>query len=142
MNHQDAVIKGISDISCTKISGKVIRYFQKMKEGLQSGADTTLKNVWDEICVQVQGEESYCFSSYIDTARRYIHNEIEKLDERIKQAIWIQTDQYLDSEEDDEKYDPSIYCEDDVIEYILNDFVLREAERWTNKRIENYLWNM
>ena len=142
MNHQDAVIKGISDISCTKISGKVIRYFQKMKEGLQSGADTTLKNVWDEICVQVVGEESYCFSSYIDTARRYIHIEIEKLDERIKQAIWIQTDQYLDSEEDDEKYDPSIYCEDDVIEYILNDFVLREAERWTNKRIENYLWNM
>jgi hypothetical protein len=28
-----------------------------MKDGMQSGADTTLKNVWEEICVQVQKEE-------------------------------------------------------------------------------------
>ncbi len=30
---------------------------------MQSGQDTPLKNVWDEICVQVQGEESFFFKA-------------------------------------------------------------------------------
>lgn len=142
MDYRDTIIKGISDISCEKISRNVVRYFQKMKEGMQSGADTSLKNVWDEICVHVQRGESILFSCYLDTARKYIHNEVEKLDEYIKKAIWIQTDQHFDCQDTGEIPDALIYCEDDIIEYILHHFVLREAETWTNKRIEYYLWNM
>jgi hypothetical protein len=95
MDYRDTIIKGVSDISCNKITGRVIRFFQKMKEGMQSGVDTRLKNVWDEICVNVQEEESILFSCYLDTARKYIHNEVEKLDECIKKTIWIQTDRIL-----------------------------------------------
>lgn len=142
MDYRDTIIKGVSDIRCKKISSKVIRYFQKMKEGMQSGEDTPLKNVWDEICVQVQGEESIFYSYYLDAARRYIYYEVEKLDECIKKAIWIQTDQYFDWQDDDNKHEALIYSEDDIIEYILHHFVLRKAEEWTNKRIESYLWDM
>ncbi len=142
MDYRDTIIKGISDISCKKISSKVIRYFQKMKEGMQSGEDTPLKNVWDEICVQVQGEESILFSVYLEAARKYIYCEVEKLDECIKKAIWIQTDQYFDWQDNDNKHEALIYSEDDIIEYILHHFFLRQAEKWYNKRIESYLWDM
>ena len=113
-----------------------------MKEGMQSGEDTPLKNVWDEICVQVQSEESYFYSCYLDTARNYIHHEVEKLDECIKKAIWIQTDQYFDWQDNDNKHETLIYSEDDIIEYILHHLVLQQAEEWSNKRIESYLWDM
>ena len=40
------------------------------------------------------------------------------------------------------KHDALIYCEVDIIEYILHDYFLRQAEEWKNKRIESYLLDM
>ena len=36
----------------------VVRDLQAMKDGLQSGDDSGLANIWDEVCVQVQYQES------------------------------------------------------------------------------------
>jgi hypothetical protein len=36
---------------------------------------------------------------YLDTARKYIHNEVEKLDECIRKAICIQKDQHFDCQD-------------------------------------------
>jgi hypothetical protein len=47
----------------------------------------------------VQGEKSILFSCYLDTARKYIHNEVEKLDECIRKAICIQKDQHFDCQD-------------------------------------------
>ena len=90
----------------------------------------------------MQGEESILFSVYLEAARKYIYCEVEKLDECIKKAIWIQTDQYFDWQDNDNKHEALIYSEDDIIEYILHHFFLRQAEKWYNKRIESYLWDM
>jgi len=110
-----------------------------MTEGMQSGDDSPLKNVWDEICVQVQGEESIMFDAYLDTIRSFIQDEVKKLDIQTKQVIWLQTNEGIDWEEDNSNQDSPIYCEDDIAEYILQRFVLPEAANWNNKRIEKYL---
>ena len=61
---------------------------------------------------------------------------------KTRKAIWIQTDQYFDWQDDDNKHDALIYCEVDIIEYILHDYFLRQAVEWKNKRIESYLLDM
>lgn len=71
-----------------------------------------------------------------------IQREVEHLNIATKQAIWLQTEEGIDWEntiEEDEEQDEIAYCEDDIIEYILSEYVLSAAEDWTNKRIEKYI---
>lgn len=139
MNYRNKIIAGIAESRCRKISGAIVRCFQKMTEGMQSGDDTSLKNLWDEICVQVQGQQSVAWDLYLDTIRLVIQGEVEKLDAQTKQAIWLQTDEGIDWEMNNEDQDAVTFCEDDITEYILQNFVLSAADNWTNKRIEKYL---
>ncbi|MEM5788924.1 MAG: hypothetical protein AAGU11_16550 [Syntrophobacteraceae bacterium] len=64
-----------------------------MKDGMQSGVDTPLRNVWDEICVQVQSEFSTMWDFYLDTIEGIIAGHVEREIIPTKQAIWIQTEE-------------------------------------------------
>lgn len=69
--------------------------------------------------------------------------EVEKLDIVIKQAIWLQTKEGIeweDDEDDEKHYNNLAICENDIIEYIISDFVLSTASNYTNSRIEKYIW--
>jgi len=137
--YRDKIIKEIAQDHCRKISGKVIRKFKKMKEGMQSGDDTPLKNIWDEICVQVQGEESVFYDIYQYMIRSSIQYEVENLKDEIKQAIWLQTDRGFEWEYGDESHAEATCCEEDITDHIFYKFVLSAAGDWTNKRIEKFL---
>ena len=139
MNYKDKIIRSFTESACKKISGKVVRSLQKMTEGMQSGDDTPLKNVWDEICVQVQYEESGMWEIYLETISAFIEDEVKKLNNATKQAIWLQTEEGIDWEIDNEEGDLSEFYVDDIVRYILHEFVLSEATKWRNKRIEKYL---
>lgn len=67
MNPRDRIISRLADLECKRLSRKVIRGLQKMTEGMQSGDDSVLANVWDEVCVQVQGQEFVMWDVYLDT---------------------------------------------------------------------------
>lgn len=136
--YKDKIVKYVAEEACKRISKKVIRSFQKMTEGMQSGDDSPLKNIWDEICVQVQYEEFFMWDIYLDTIRQFIKFEVEYVDKQIKQAIWLQTDEGFNWGHDNEEDTVPIY-EDDIVEYILNDYVLQSAANWSNKRIENFI---
>jgi hypothetical protein len=106
-----------------------------MTEGMQSGADTTLDNVWDEVCVQVQGQESAYWSAYVDTIERLVAEDVAKLGASMKQAMWLQTDEGMDWKGAD---DAPRENDDDITKWISS-IVLRIAADWRNKRIDNYL---
>jgi len=55
-----------------------------MSDGMQSGDDTPLKNIWDEVCVQVQGEESAMWDTYSETIQSLILGEVAGLDTATK----------------------------------------------------------
>jgi len=56
---------------------------------MQSGDDSLLRNVWDEVCVQVQGQESALWEdAYVPTIRAVITQRLEKERIATKQAIW------------------------------------------------------
>lgn len=54
MNYKDDIIRHVANEACEEVSAKVVRSLRKMTEGMQSGDDSPLKTVWDEVCVQRQ----------------------------------------------------------------------------------------
>ena len=140
MDYRDRIISDIARDDCKQICRKVIFALQRMTEGLGSGEDSPLKNIWDEVCVQVKFQESIDWGLYLDTVRTIVSFEVGRFDARRKQAIWLQTRSGIDwyIENDDQEQTPG-YCDEDITEYILNDFVLTGALNWRNKRIEKYL---
>jgi hypothetical protein len=136
VDFRERLIKELADAEAKRICRRVILTLQKMKDCLLSGDDTELGNVWDEVCVQVQYEESYYWDSYVETVERVIATQVERTPTRIKQALWLQTDAALDwllDHEDDKESPP--YNVDDITNYLLHEYVLLEAGRWSNKKI-------
>jgi hypothetical protein len=60
---------------------------------LQSGDDTSLKNIWEEISVQVQDQQSVMWDAYMGTIHALILSKVAGLDAANKQTIWLQTEQ-------------------------------------------------
>lgn len=116
----------------------------KMTDDLLSGDDTGLKNIWDEVCVQVRYQHSIYWGVYLDVIDGFIYDEIKTLDSNTKQAIWLQTDEgrnWVEDYEgcDGEREETPYINEGDIIEYIRQCYILSAADNWTNKRIEKYL---
>jgi len=149
MNYKAKIIRHVSHKACEEISAKVVKILRKMTEGMQSGDDTPLKNIWDEVCVQVQDEYSVMWDYYLETISSMIEKEVCMLDDLVIGAIWLQTDEGDDwaDEIQDRIHDGEIheydqesvdYNLDDINEYILNEYVLITASEWTNKRIDKF----
>ena len=137
MNPRDRIISRLADLECKRVSRKVIRALQRMTEGMQSGDDSVLANVWDEVCVQVQGQESVMWHVYLDTINSMIVGHLSELDSAVKQAIWLQTDAGMEWEPSEGEGE-ILYSDDDIASYILDEYVLSSAGDWTNERIEKY----
>ncbi len=116
-----------------------IRSLQGLTDCLLSGEDTPLKNIWDEICVQVQYEESFLWEDvYLEMIRSSVLYEVRKLEEEVRQAIWFQTDEGIYWDEDEEEQDEIYFDDDKITDYILRDYLLRIASDWTNRRIDKF----
>ncbi len=63
MNISERVASELADSLCEKISRKVIKLLQSRKD-LLFGDNSVLENTWDEICVQVQGDQSFYWDAY------------------------------------------------------------------------------
>ena len=138
MNHRDKIISTYAQQECKRIANKVISALQKMKDNLQSGEDTILKNIWDEICIQMQVGESFYWDAYLLTIRQTIDSKLFNIDHFIKQVIWIETKYGMEWSFDNEEEETIPICDDDIIDHILYDYVLLAANDYTNKRIEKY----
>ena len=123
MDPRDLIISRIADRECQRISRKVVRSLQRMTEGMQSGDDSGLRNVWDEVCVQVQDQETEMWDVYLETIRSMATGHLADLDDAEKQAIWLQTNPDMESESIDE--DKDLDCsEDDIVDYMVTDYLL------------------
>jgi hypothetical protein len=119
-----------------------------MKDSLLSGDDSGLENAWDEICVQVQGQQSYYWAAYEDTAMSVVAQAVDKASTLAKQAIWLQTDPGDEWASEGEagkevsvgsERDTLPFATQDIVEYLYRDYLLLEAVNWTNSRIRTYL---
>lgn len=107
---------------------------------MQSSEDSGLENVWDEICVQLQHQESVLWDVYDTTVRSMVELEVDRLKPFEKEAIWLQTKQGSDWSIDQEEEPDSIpVINSDIIDHVLCHFLYRDADNWSNKRIRVYL---
>ena len=125
------------------LTKRAIRSLQALREThLQSGDDSVLRDAWDEICVQIQDDQSPLWSASLDTIRAFLTKHCERMPPRDLHSIWRGTDAGFDWLQDveDGLEDGEIrtYCVEDVVEEVL-ERVLWKAGDWTNPRIRRYL---
>ena len=137
---ESAVIRAFAEEICQRLTRKMIASLQKMNDALHSGDGSGLENTWDEICVQVQYEQSILWNLYDSTVRQMVEAEVEKLSPQEREAIWLQTPE-ADGWEFDEESEHAHYpvCYDDIVGYVVKERIYHEAGRWNNQRIREYL---
>lgn len=69
---------------------------EEMDETLLSGADSRLISVWQEICVQVQGEESFLWDTYLELVTGMISVRVTDLSKVEQGMLWLATDAVWD----------------------------------------------
>lgn len=123
-----------------RLTRKVIAELQRMKSDLLSGDDSGLQSTWEEICVQVQGEQSFSWDDFPDMVSTLIERSVQELPSYKREALWLQSVEGIDwSYEDEDRRDPDPVVDKDIIRYLLHDYVFSAAEMWTNARIRAYL---
>lgn len=133
------IVRHVADVASRHVARQTIRDLQRMKHTL-SGDDSELKTTWDEICAQVQYEQSFHWDAYDLTVRQIVSRYVADLQAHERAAIWQQTDAGIDWECSDPKtreVDPVI--DDEIIDRITNEYVYLEAGRWSNHRIREFI---
>lgn len=122
------------------------------KSSRLSGSDSGLETVWEEICAQVQGEESYYWGAYVSVIDQAVEAAFNRRTPDEQLIVWLQTNEgcdWLDDNEQEEqtfgeledllKQGYTAVCADDVAEHLRED-LLEVAGTFTNENIERYLY--
>ena len=122
-----------------RVARRPVRALIKMRDCLTSGDDSGLVSVWEEICVQVQFEESFHWWAYDYAVYDIVRWEVKRLPPSVLRPLWLDTIPGQDwlIEEEGEHPDSAPYCIDHVAEHITN-IVYNMAADWSNRRIRAY----
>ena len=136
---ESAIVRAVAQDAARRITLRVIRTLRQMRDTL-SGDDSGLQTTWDEICAQLQYEESLHWDVYHETVCGIVRAHIGDLPKHERQAIWLQTDNGINWEiEKPEKREPNPVCDDDIINWLTHEYVYAEAANWSNARIRAYV---
>lgn len=118
----------------SRIGQEVVSDLKKITEPLLSGDETILTSVWLEICVQVQGEESYFWDAYLQLMRDAALSRLLPVSSAELEMLWMQTEPGWDWAWDvvncgEEPPPPHPGVDDEAIaQWIIREFVKPAAE--------------
>jgi hypothetical protein len=136
---ESTIVAAVAKLAAKRIGRKVIADLQHMQHTL-SGDDSELKTTWDEICAQVQYEQSFAWDAYDETVRATVGGYVIDLPTHEREAIWLQTEAGSDWNcEEPESRQTYPVVDDDIVKYITTEHVYVEAGRWSNARIRAYI---
>jgi len=156
MKTDSDVLKKFADDIADRIVRKTVAELRKVKDTL-SGDDSPLKDAWEEICVQIQEEQSFFWEAYEGIAWSIISRHVAKLKHHELLAIWFQTDEGEDwrctpvtskelYEEMSEAERDGCHVEDestplctDEVERYIQLRLYDKAESYSNNGIEKFL---
>lgn len=130
----------------TQLSDKIIMEaidaLQKMDSDAMLSGDSGLKSVWEEICVQVQDEQSCFWDTYVETIESLLAGYVAMLDPDARMALWAVTDEgwdyiYDHRAEDVGVGDVPVMAEEIVVK--LKDALLSAAADFENPRISKFM---
>jgi hypothetical protein len=125
------------------VVSKTVAALQSMKgDSLLSGDDSGLRNIWEEVCVQVQGEESYYWESYLEVIEDLLSGYVDQLSGEDRLALWLSTEDGSDwlgdvKTGDADPNTPEV-ATDQISDYLKSELLSR-AEDFQNSATRRYL---
>ena len=139
MKPEDRIVSELADVVCKQIARQTRMALTKLTDCCLSGDDSPLKNSWEEICVQFQQEMAYCWDAYEDTIRGFVRMFVQRLQRFEIEAIYLQTEDACDLTDEEAEQKPLPVNESCVVDYIIKQHLYPLADRWSNKRIREYI---
>ena len=142
MKSEHDILSKFANEIAERITRKCVVEFQKMKDTFSTGdSDSGLANAWDEICVQIQEQESLYWEDYDEMVRLFVASHVEELKLHEKLALWFQTEKSLDRQYEYVEKKGTYFSVDDVyiVQYVIQEYLYSKAAHWSNKRIRAFL---
>ena len=141
MKIDDEIIVALARKLSESLARRTICYLQSRTDCNLSGGDSGLKNIWEEICVQVQYERSVLWDTYDETVKSIVSGYFDDLDDYEKIAIWLCTSSGCEwiSENESSGIEDCDFDSEDAVDHIVSEHVYNKASSWSNERIRNYL---
>lgn len=105
-----------------------------------------MKSIWQDICVQLQYDKSIEWDAYEYEAKSSVERAVDALNIEDMTCVWLQTRRADEMPWQDHHNDDSIpIYADDVIDYILSDYVFKKAidsedrvvRAWIDRQVGN-----
>src|SRR5262249_6737506 len=136
------IVADLARTVCERIARRVRIALQRMTDQRLYGDDSILRNTWDELCVELQDQQSLAWSAYEETVRACVTGHVAGLPRFELEAVWLQTDDAFDRIDLEEELPPgsrpAVY-DAAVIDHIIRDYVYPLASDWSNARIQAHL---
>lgn len=129
-------IQSIADATADTLIKRLIRTMQRSVPGLL--ADQGAKNLWDELCAQVQNDDSPFSELYSEHVLKLLEKLAADLPESERLAVWLVTYQgecFLDQAHEKIKVPAEVPVNNNEIANHLLQDVLNEATNYENSRI-------
>lgn len=134
---EESILKSLVEAVEARIERQVIAKLQRMK-GLWPDEPSSLKSLWDEVCVQMQSEQTFAWDAIDETVRTVVTVKVAKLPAHERAALWLKTDKGIDWTYSDEKErDPYPVDSADVVEDLTR-HIYSAACNWTNRRLRKH----
>lgn len=143
MRIEEQIVAAFANKISEQIVTGVVRSLKKMNSDHEMlSGNSGLKNVWEEICVQVQGEESFNWSAYIDVMERMLYSSLERLLPHEQIALWALTeegwDYIYDYHADDVDLSEVPVSQDENLHKLRGELLSKAAD-YENARISKFL---
>jgi hypothetical protein len=125
-----------------KIIKDAINALTEMDSTEMLSGDSGLKNVWEEVCVQVQDEQSFYWDMYVETMESMLAGYVDLLDRDARLALWCSTDEgwsYLADHRHEEEGVDDVPVTAEEIVLKLHDQLLSAAADFENPRIVKFI---
>jgi hypothetical protein len=132
---ESAIVTAVAQEAALRVTRESIAELESMTE---TTSNSELETIWEEICVQVQHEQSVFWDAYDDIVWSMIRGRVDDLPKYQREAIWLQTDADFDWRyEEAESRDAYPISDGDIINYLVKK-LYSEAADWSNDRIDAY----
>lgn len=124
----------------SQATSNVIRQLERMETSLSG--DSGLKNAWEEVCAQVQGEESIDWPAYVNIINELLYSVVEVLDMDAQLTLWAITEEgwdYIYDHHVDRDAAGYPLNTDDIVTH-LKGTVLSAAANYESPSLYRYIW--
>jgi hypothetical protein len=136
---ETSIVRATAEDAATRVTRKVVRALQKMKHTL-SGDDSELKTTWDEICAQVQCEESFFWDTYEATVRDLVAAYTSPSCNSTSGRLFGYRPMRVAIGNARIQGSPRLTrCSTTIVDYLIHQYVYAEAGRWSNARIRAFI---